>query len=243
MASIFNREPTLDADFVPIPELKRDDADLYIMYLSGNGIRFSEPMDGEWYSATTPRGSTAFIAQTGESRRQPSYISDEAASPMGCISQWQWCNLGYPGNSGCGPLASEKDALYKAAPLFNLTENDFEPDRPSSPEAAGTRLIWHILTLYTHPTGLSPLLVHMGPRSLISQTKLYSGLQLALPNNQWQLDVVHWWNSMLATLQAAYVDIIQGNYGSEFDAFRSPPLNNEEEKWCRNQVLYPSLPL
>lgn len=226
-------------DFVPIPELQRDDGDLYIIYLSGNGMRFSEPMAGEWYRATTPRGSVVSITPEGVSKERASYISDEAASPMGCISQWQWCNLAYPGNRGCGPLASLLDAMYQAAPLFNLTIKDLEPDRPSSSEAAGARMIWHVLTTFTHPIKLDQLLMHLGPKSLISQTRSYTGLQLPLPSNQWQLDVVHWWNSMLAGLQAAYVDNLQGNYGTEYDSFRSPPLNKEEEKWCRNQVLWP----
>ena len=70
-------------DFVPIPELQRDDGDLYIIYLSGNGMRFSEPMAGEWYRATTPRGSVVSITPEGVSKERASYISDEAASPMG----------------------------------------------------------------------------------------------------------------------------------------------------------------
>lgn len=200
-------------------------------------MRFSEPMVGEWYKATTPRGGTAFINTNGELKGRTSYIFDEAASPMGCISQWQWCNLAYPGTSGCGPLASMMDAMYQAARLFNLAAKDFELDRPSSPEAAGARLMWHVLTTFTHPAGLHPILSHLGPKSLISQTRSQMGLQLPLPSNQWQLDVAHWWNSMLAVLQAAYVDNVQGNYGTEYDEFRSPPLNKEEKKWCRNQVL------
>ncbi|KAK9415840.1 hypothetical protein SUNI508_10140 [Seiridium unicorne] len=202
-----------------IPELSRSDGDLTIAFLSGSQVSFNEKMDDDWYRATTPWQS---YYNTESSGRKQTYHPDVSASPMGCLEQWQWCNSAFPRNQGCGPLGSYLDALYGAAPLFgNLTSEDLDVDRPSSSDPTRNRFLWPTLVAFQYPTRLSHLLGTLGAKSLASQSRLFSGIQLALPNNQWQLDVLQWWSTVLASVQASW----------------SPPLNPEEQKMCDSQKI------
>lgn len=185
--------------FSPIPELRRPDGDLLIAFLSGNGVYFSQPLDDDWYRATQPGPAIEWTELTGS---HDSYIPTEPASPMGCVQQWQWCKSG--NTPQCGPLASHFDALYGAAPLFNLTTEDLDPERPSVPQELGTRLIWPALVTFEYPTFLGPLLEHFGSEALASRSRFLTGVQWGLPVNQWQLDVIQWWNTMQAAVQASW---------------------------------------
>ncbi|KAI0530167.1 hypothetical protein GGR58DRAFT_525224 [Xylaria digitata] len=232
--------------FTPIPELARSDGDTTMVFLSGNGVPFSQLMNDGWYRATD---FLTTISHSLTSGSQKVYRPSVAASPMGCVEQWQWCNSAYPRESGCGPLAGTQDALYGAAALFNLTSEELYPDRPLSSEALGTRLIWPALLTSGYPTALPSLLGHLGAKSLASQSRLYSGVQWPLPNNQWQLDYAklsstssqnpgnlrrgHW--IILGSLWV--VEAAQGSSDSEFREHTVPPLNEEEQKLCNSQKI------
>ncbi|KAI0857613.1 hypothetical protein F4860DRAFT_488914 [Xylaria cubensis] len=223
-----------DGFFTPIPELARPDGDTTMAFLSGNGVPFGQLMDDGWYRATD---FLTTISHSLASGAQPVYRPSVAASPMGCVEQWQWCNSAHPKDSGCGPLAGLSDSLYGAAALFNLTSEELDSDRPLSPEASGTRLIWPALLTLGYPTVLPSLLGHLGAKSLASQSRLYSGVQWALPKSQWQLDVIQWWNTILASVQASFVEAAQGSSDPEFRQYTAPPLNEEEQKLCNSQKI------
>jgi hypothetical protein len=164
-------------------------------------------MDDDWYRATTPRIDitrdnviTMGTIQT--------YMPAEAASPLGCLEQWQWCNSAFPRESGCGPLAGMFDAIYGAAPLFNLTAADLKLGPAAA--ATGTQFIWDILIKTSGSFHLNQFLYLLGAKPLSSQSLLESCVQFPIPRNQWQLDVTNWWNIILASVQATYVNTALG---------------------------------
>ncbi|KAI1179059.1 hypothetical protein F4777DRAFT_586302 [Nemania sp. FL0916] len=204
--------------FTPISELARPDGDLTLIFLSGNRVRFAQKMDDSWYRATQPYSGAYY--------------------PGGPLRDW--CNKAYPKEAGCGPLASQGDAIYGAAPLFNLTNEDLEPSRPSPSSAPGARLTWFWVSMLQHPTTVRAVLTFSGVKSLASQTRFRDGIQFALPENQWQLDVINWWNIILAGVQASCilaVDAAQGFSDPEFLSIRTPPLTNEAQRFCNNQKI------
>lgn len=101
--------------FDPDPRLFRPGADLYLIFLSGNGVYFEGPTDDPWYRGFIPGNTIHFASNTEETRTV--YRPDEAASPMGCIQQYQYCNA----DRQCGELTSFTDAMASAAPLLNTT--------------------------------------------------------------------------------------------------------------------------
>lgn len=172
-----------------------------IAMLSGAGVQFLRLMDDDWYRATTPWINTYGTRKSG---LQPTWHPDVSASPMGCLEQFQWCNSAYPRDRGCGPLTSYQDAFDGAAPLFNATKDVLDADRPLSSDAIPARFISARRALDGYPTSLPDVVGTLGPRSLASQSKFFGGSQSPLPENQWQLDVLQWWNIVLTTIQASW---------------------------------------
>ncbi|KAI1847553.1 hypothetical protein JX266_006405 [Neoarthrinium moseri] len=230
--------PKPHAQFAPIQSLQRTDGDLTIVFLSGNSVLFGQVMDDEWYRATRRFGTLASYEVAGE---RPSFIPEEAASPLGCVEQWQWCK-GIPGSDSdtsttCGPLASKDDALTGAAHLFGLDPGFMYADRPVSNTSLGTTLIWPGLILRESVAVLNGVITYLGPKSLLSQTRLFTGIQWQLPANQWQLDVINWWSTTLALIQASFVNTALGPSDTVFDPMHWPPINEYETNMCESQTI------
>lgn len=186
--------------WTPIPELVRLDGDSTIIFLSGAGVRFFQPMEDDWYRATT---SWHPLYSSAAPVSQPTWRPDVSASPMGCFEQHQWCNSAYPRDRGCGPLSGWIDSIYAAAPFFNVTNDTLASDRPISYDATSARLIWPWLAMDFYPVSLVEVLDSLSTRSLASQSTLFEGIQLPLPESQWQLDTLQWWHIILAAVQAS----------------------------------------
>lgn len=102
----------------PIPEMRRMDGRIHVIFLSSNGIVFVEPTPGPWYRGTA-RART--LPNAGDDRPTTWYRSEEAASPMGCVEQTQFCST----PDRCGPVGSMVDTAAGAAPLFNGSSEHF----------------------------------------------------------------------------------------------------------------------
>jgi hypothetical protein len=222
--------------FIPIAPLVRPDGDVSVLFLSGNGVFFNGPMNDDWYRATVFGQNLTHFGTDPTSSTMQGYIPVEAASPLGCVEQWQWCNSAYSREEGCGPLASVLDSIYGAAPFFNLTVADLAPDRPVSPTESGTRLIWPALITLNEANNVPEILNQLGAKSLLSQSLLTSGVQSPLPLNQWQLDVTNWFNTVLASVQTMFVDTAIGTSDPELQQAEYQPLNSQERKLCNSQV-------
>ncbi|KAI0551693.1 hypothetical protein F4679DRAFT_593131 [Xylaria curta] len=220
------------ATFIPIPQLTRYDADLYIVFLSPNQIRFTQPTADPWYNSSQSGSiwldyqSTEEYELTDETVRE--YLSTEAASPLGCTYQYSYCFPELPRDQNCTPLASRADSLSNI-------------DQLGLKNATRNRLYWiHNAFTSVDPTPIQILDV-LGARALTSRLKLSSGLQGWLPSNQWQLDVKSW-NSILLTLhQQLMISTALGQL-PEFTAFDAAKsirhASTEEEKTiCLNQKI------
>lgn len=114
---IENRKPTPDSP-VLIDSLARQDADVHILFLSGNGVFFTQPSNDLWYRLIPKPMRGPVLALNDSLFVIDQYILREPASPLGCASQYQFCNSG---TNECGPLASQLDAIAGAAPIFETT--------------------------------------------------------------------------------------------------------------------------
>ncbi|OTB01373.1 hypothetical protein M426DRAFT_41238, partial [Hypoxylon sp. CI-4A] len=235
IASItYEGKPHSSGQFAPIPELLRSDGDVMVIFLSGNGVHFIQSLDDDWYRATTPEGSVSLTSVDG---KRPLYRPNEAASPMGCVQQNQWCTSSDPKNRKCGPLASRNDAVYGAASLFNVTMDELDSQRPQASGSNETRFLWQSAIWGNNPIAIEPVLSFLGAKSLLSQVHFYESVQFTIPTNQWQLDVSHWWNMALASAQAEYVQTVQGIVSPALDSLRRSPVNKEEQKLCDSQKM------
>ena len=189
-------------------------------FLQGNGVRFLSPTGDDWYRGTVPDGEGL-------------YLSEEAASPLGCIDQFQWCRD--PGLGQCGNLTNPNDALHSAAPWFDLTLTDLDSQRPIAQNKAGSLLLWAYSMLF-NAYSLSGVVDILGSASLASRTAEVQGLVFSPKENQWQLDVTQWWSIMLSVFQAKFVITAQGSGNSTSLSETIKPANEHELDLCRSQV-------
>lgn len=218
-------------DFIANDDLFRPDGDVYILFLSGNGVGFLESTSDDWYQATAPWPAVR-VGLTIANGSKPLYRPNEAASPLGCVDQWQFCNPTLPEGQRCTPLFSFSDAVTAAAPLFNGRDGAFDSGKNV---VGSTRFDWFNQIVNGAVTGTS-IPMNLGAKMLASQRRLQSGIQEPIPNNQWQLDVTHWWASVCASIQQVFLDVAYGPADPNLDQYKSPPATAEQRDMCSNQV-------
>lgn len=223
---------------LPIDELSRPDADVSLVFLAGNGIGYLEATEDLWYRATI-RGRSLHLSSGSQVNESiPRYIPEEAASPMGCAKQYQFCNPSLPEESRCGPLASWDDAVDGAAPLFNLTEEQY--DEELSDNATGARFSW-LVSLLGSGSSIAAIISILSANALASQQYMTAGNLAEIPNDQWQLDVSRWFSIHLGAVQADVVATALGPTNPALDPYKYPPPDQHARKICNNQVgTYPS---
>ncbi|KAI0536531.1 hypothetical protein GGR58DRAFT_503168 [Xylaria digitata] len=222
------------SEFYPIDEIARKDADITLLFLSGNGVTFSQPSDDQWYRLNSTPSSFIIIGNQGEKLQL--YIPQEPASPLSCISQYQFCNTAFEGTQGCGPLASLKDGIAGAAPFFDTTYTEFSEDIVKS--EAGAQFNYVINTLFSTSTSqFFGILQQLGSTSLTSQKTLRGGFQGPIASNQWQSDVSHWWDISMAALQSGFLDSAYVPDNSNILVSRFNYTAPEFQKLCSNQKI------
>lgn len=222
------------SEFDPIPELFSDHGDLHLIFLEGNGLFFYAKNTDPWYRVT----QLGPPIQMYNNSTQNVYIPEEPASPLACVEKYQFCNAG----KECGPLSGKLNAIVESASLFNITALDMSND-PVPDDPTGSRFYWYYHVLNTMAADIDVILENLGPKALLSQQSLLGGLMGPLPDDQWQLDVTHWWATRLASIQAAFVNTAYDTGNAALDEFRVRPYNSYMREMCNNQVIIEHFPI
>lgn len=86
----------------PAKGFARDDADLGIIFLNSNGVRYWFEVQDPWFRATQ------------HSVENQNWESDLWTTIMVCADQYRWCSSGASGDDGCTPYGGT-EALSDAA--------------------------------------------------------------------------------------------------------------------------------
>lgn len=222
---------TSRSELSPIDALRRPDADTMLVFLSGNGIQFFKRSEDPWYRATI-KGARAYYFENDTVQL---YRPEEASSPLGCVQQYQFCNPSLPADNRCGPLASWYDSLLGSSALFNLTEEELlSADFPS--QQTGSRFSWLFRQMRDSTANIQQIISSLGARALASQQYLAYGIMGEIPDDQWQLDVSHWFSIYLSSIQAGVVNGALGPSNPALNPYRLLPPNEHVKKLCNNQV-------
>ncbi|KAI0154798.1 hypothetical protein GGR57DRAFT_465051 [Xylariaceae sp. FL1272] len=207
--------------FAPIPELTVPDADLKLLFLSGNGIYFTNVTYDPWYKATTP-GYTAHPLTANKDSGIEVYLQDNPATPMGCVHRSQYCRPGRSGNAICTRLTGESDLYYSTLEVFD-------------DEHAFNRVSWFQTNV--DASWWPEDIVGRGDVNLAAQFRVRTGVQGPLPDDQWHTEVQYWFSIMLASMQRTFVDAAMGPSDPNLKSYRVPPANADEEYLCTNQKI------
>lgn len=210
------------ATWSPIPELQREDADIYMMFLSAPGIRFTQPVDDPWFSAHTP--ASVLYGEDGTTR--PSWVQDSPINVLACTYQIQYCNPNLPESERCEPLRGQYVPNKKASirSLF--------PSKSQQEFVVRAEKVISIDTAY-----MNMMVGWVGAAVLRARYGLGLGYQGPLPPDQWQHEVAHWTKGELASMQDALVRSANGPPKELMQFLETPASNETEAKTiCRNTV-------
>ncbi|KAI0411567.1 hypothetical protein F5X98DRAFT_380641 [Xylaria grammica] len=235
---------TLHGDFIPEPGLQRSGADIYLFFLSGNGVGSSIPLHDPWYRFNAKSNAALGPFNTNEPR--PAYRPSEEASPLGCTYQVQVCKGASAKVESCGPLGSFNDAWIDAAHLFGIDTADFTGSRYSSlgeimsayaANEDASRFLWFLQAISNNPTDLGLIVKKLGSQSLASHKSLDKNIQGPLPDDQWKLDVTYWWNISLSALQATFINTACGSNNPDVSRLQTNATNPGQRSICDNQKI------
>ncbi|XXG95571.1 hypothetical protein Hte_001838 [Hypoxylon texense] len=214
---LFQNGSSFDGRAHLIDELAGSGGDISLISLSANGVLFVDKVLDPWYQATHLKPSdisyvgAANGTSTGSSKF---YLQDQPGSPLACTEKWQWCL----------PVASGGRYCTRLGPLNDVYEDAFT--NAAGPSTSGL-MDWIFSQLeITHSAAPSI----MGVQALLSRKKLDEGWQGSLPDNQWQMDVEHWFQISIAAYQKIFVDTATGPLSSMPEDFVKRPANDVQTK-------------
>jgi hypothetical protein len=217
--SVFaNNGPAAQGQWEPIPALSKNDSDVSIFFVNVNSVLYPEPVNDPLFSAHEP--SVAELS----SGNLTSYVEDYLVNALACTDQYQICSGSSTDTQGnptsCTPLGAAS-SLNTASLSLSLTQ-----------EYIATIVI-NMVDLYQ---GISTPEVGRGTAALLASDLVVNGLSPALPSNQWQIEVSHWFNMTLALLQEEISQFANGptNADPVTGVKIVPPTSSIEQAVCRS---------
>ncbi|KAM7200403.1 hypothetical protein V8F20_005380 [Naviculisporaceae sp. PSN 640] len=222
--------------YVPLPELQRADGSVEVIFLVGNGVGFPDQSVDPWYRVSNVTAGNFYATMRKGSL--PYYRPAEAASPLGCVEQFQFCRSS---DMECGPLAAWLDAITGAAPLFDLTPEEVVKSDKLKGSSLSSRFIWYTQILNYMSLTASMMPIFPSSSKLSSEDFLERGFQFGLGEAQWQRDVSQWWSTWLSMLQIGFLDTARGPPASFSDypeqVVIARPADGHMQDMCYNQKV------
>jgi hypothetical protein len=222
-AQLDEENPDVTDSWTPIPELLAPDADISVIFLAGNDVVFTAPTDDPWFSAGHSHAPIKLGSALGT---LPGYFSDDSARALACAQRYQFCNSSMPQDqsASCTPLLGLVSAVDLAQDLFPQGKNR-------------DRFSWSAYEIQQLARGLSNVINGLKSGSLLARDSLAFQLQDALPDNQWELELQHWFKFALAELQRTILDQATGPADTSARQFYAPPTLAGERDVCNNQKI------
>ncbi|KKY19192.1 hypothetical protein UCRPC4_g04566 [Phaeomoniella chlamydospora] len=203
--------------WLPIDEFNRTDADVTLDFLVSNSVYYDEPNDDPIFGAhqiiynyTYDNGEVAHI-----------YISDYYVSVIGCVEQYQVCQ---PDQGTCTALDATSSLLSNAAhgsvSFYKI-------------QIGAIERIFAILASMQ----IYNIMVGRGASGLQVRNTLANLEQGALPNNQWEIEVLGWARTALARLQEAILEYPSQATTNIPGSYIYKPTDWVSEAMCHSQLV------
>ncbi|KAJ4363717.1 hypothetical protein N0V95_001032 [Ascochyta clinopodiicola] len=226
-----NPKAPVASSFSPIPELKRENSTLVLIYVGSNSVSYNNPVNDPFFNATQPIDAT-FVNAGGELVSKPVFISNHEGQFMGCQDQYQFC-YARPGKEDyCTDLNELPLSVY----LGNLplpANIDFS----MFPGANGIqRTILRLLATSSYVFNMATV-----PTDLLAGSLENPSRDEGLPDDQWVRELTRWEKQILASLQVAFLDYAIGPENRDTAAgVHITPGNEFEKQLCGMQKMLKS---
>ena len=213
--------------------LRRDDADVSIVFMTANGIGYQDKVHDPFFAADqdcywfmendrnftfcSPNHSTFCFACSKQTSFTLIYLD---VNVMACADQHQFCN---PNNDRCTDLTSYSTAIDLAITIgFNAVQLS----------------IVDLLAFQLYESSLDDTLARRGGSALRAQEMLHDIISDPLPDDQWMIEVDSWFNTGLVRLQKFVVGYAAGPRDVIDPAYILKPDDSLSKSMCRNQKVH-----
>ncbi|KAL9114976.1 MAG: hypothetical protein Q9227_001219 [Pyrenula ochraceoflavens] len=218
-----NANSTPGESWTPLPAMNKSRADITLLFLSMNGIRFSRPSDDPVFSAHLEGGSIT----TTDGEKVSWYDPDHYVSVCNPIQK--------PSSSSSSDSDEEEDML--CTPLVGSTDFlHYATDATYSFTPLQQGAIDRISAIAQF-TNIYSAVNMRGASALRAQETLNDLDQAPLPNNQWTVEVTNWFTTGLARLQRGVLEYATGPLNVGEGSYVWQPGNKVHRKMCRNQIV------
>lgn len=199
----------------------RPDAEISILFLAANNVRYFEQVHDPWFSVGAFEESTIITLSDGS--RVPIYTPTREVTIVGCIERHQICTSSEAGNQRCTALSSLTDT--------NVQVDDLGLN--SQQRAAATRILFNVLGI-----DLAFVAAQLQGDALVASRTVLEGMQQeSLPSTQWRDEISRWFSIALILLQDGVVQYVTGPSRPEWVQYVSRNTNPEELADCASQRL------
>ncbi|EUC40139.1 hypothetical protein COCMIDRAFT_109565 [Bipolaris oryzae ATCC 44560] len=213
-----------DMDFAntwePIPELSVPNTDVNVLFLQPNSILYATPVYDPWFDATY--GPLIATLTRGNITV---YASNQPAKALACAQQYQFCNPSLPQDISCTPPMGIHEAVIAASSTLFKEKNSRDA------------FDWSALAIRYMANGFTEIVTILGGTALLAGDTLSAAGQDSLPNNQWELELEHWFKITLADIQRAILDQATGPTDPRAASFHSPPKTAAARTICNSQKI------
>ncbi|GME57641.1 putative cytochrome p450 protein [Neofusicoccum parvum] len=225
---VINGSMTNDySGFQPIPALTLQEADLHLLFLSANSIRFSEPVSDPWYAAHRTVANVPVERGANISGTMDAILQDEPLVPLACTVAEQYCNPNQAGGARCPRLGGTYESEALARGIWS-----------SGRQRAVYRWIAHVNTLISPTIDFVPKALGVG--ALTARYKAQGGVQGPLPDDQWQMETEYWHAASMVALQWWVVSIATGPSDAKIMPWLVTVNGTDEGGLCSNLKVFNS---
>ena len=193
-----------------------------MFFLQMNSVRYSTPVADLWFAAELGSiNATTVYKNIGFQY----YRSDEPVRALACVQQYQFCNPSLKHDESCTPL----QGILEATRIAESTIFSMSKDRDG--------FLWSLAAIRYMANGFTEFAAFLKGGSLLASDYVLNLGQDGLPNNQWELELEHWFRFTLADVQRAILDQATGPVTPEARSFHSPPTSPGARAVCSNQKI------
>ncbi|ENH68037.1 hypothetical protein FOC1_g10001734 [Fusarium oxysporum f. sp. cubense race 1] len=197
----------------PIPDLSPIDADVTVHFLSQNNIAYLAPVYDPWFSAN----GTYNITSQGITV----YGSDRNVDTMVCADQYVLCN---PSIASCTSPAGVLNLVN------NLTSTTL--NLSTTQLSTADRILYSLAQSNTYTT-----VANLGTAALWANNMVTGHVSFGLPEDQWKTEVIGWFQTNLAMLQAYVVDFASNTADFGSFGYVEPPRSRYQQEQCTQQLV------
>ncbi|KAF5689925.1 hypothetical protein FCIRC_1159 [Fusarium circinatum] len=197
----------------PIPDFSPTDADVTVHFLSQNSIAYLAPVHDQWFSANG--------TQTITSAGLTIFISDHNVDTMVCADRYVLCNPSIVSCTSPAGILGLVNSLTSTTLNYSTTQL-----------STADRILYSLAQSNTYTT-----VANLGTSALWANNMVTGHVSLGLPEDQWKTEVIGWFQTNLAMIQAHVVDFASNTAHLGPFGYVEPPRISYLQDQCTNQLV------